>query len=53
MANLHTHSVRKHATDGRVNGVKQIVYVASCSCGWHTTKATKSSRDREAEQHGK
>jgi hypothetical protein len=46
-----TCSVRKHATDGRVNGQKQIVYVASCSCGDKVVKVSRSARDKWADEH--
>lgn len=47
-----THMVRRHATEGKVQGVKQMVYVASCSCG-HSYRGTKSARNKWAEEHAK
>lgn len=50
MARPQTHSVRRHATEGRIDGKKQMVYVASCSCG-DRYSGTKSARNRWAVEH--
>ena len=51
MAQPQRCSVRKYATDGHVDGRKQLIYVASCSCGWRYQTQSKSRRNREADQY--
>lgn len=49
---MNRHLVRRHATEGHVKGVKQLVYVASCThCGWSLKTTSKSRRNREALAH--
>jgi hypothetical protein len=52
MAQPQRCSVRRYATEARVDGVKQLIYVASCAaCGWRHQSRSKSRRNREADQH--
>lgn len=50
MVGPSTHFVRKYATEARVNGVKRLIYVGSCSCG-ERHQGSKSGRDKWAETH--
>jgi hypothetical protein len=50
---LNKHFIRKYATDAKVDGVRVTVYCFSCTpCNINgKTYATKSARDKRAEEH--